>query len=120
MVPNKGAKWRRYRVSRRVVGHAGSGYYAATKLAVEGLSEALAQEVKPLAIHVLIVEPGPLRTNFGRSAKQSPKVIGGYENSAGKHRREILEHSGKQPGDPARAAEAVINGAAVSPTRRYI
>ena len=98
-----------------VIGHAGSGYYAATKFAVEGLSEALAQEVEPLGIHVLIVEPGPFRTNFGRSVKQSPNIIADYENSAGKHRRETIEHSGKQPGDPARAAEAVIE-ALQSPT----
>jgi NAD(P)-dependent dehydrogenase (short-subunit alcohol dehydrogenase family) len=98
-----------------VIGHAGSGYYAATKFAVEGLSEALAQEVEPLGIHVLIVEPGPFRTNFGRSVKQSPNIIADYENSAGKHRRETIEHSGKQPGDPARAAEAVIS-ALQSPT----
>jgi NAD(P)-dependent dehydrogenase (short-subunit alcohol dehydrogenase family) len=98
-----------------VIGHAGSGYYAATKFAVEGLSEALAQEVEPLGIHVLIVEPGPFRTNFGRSVKQSPNIIADYENSAGKHRRETIEHSGKQPGDPARAAEAVIK-ALQSPT----
>jgi NAD(P)-dependent dehydrogenase (short-subunit alcohol dehydrogenase family) len=98
-----------------VIGHAGSGYYAATKFAVEGLSEALAQEVEPLGIHVLIVEPGPFRTNFGRSVKQSTNIIADYENSAGKHRRETIEHSGKQPGDPARAAEAVIK-ALQSPT----
>jgi len=98
-----------------VIGHAGSGYYAATKFAVEGLSEALAQEVEPLGIHVLIVERGPFRTNFGRSVKQSPNIIADYENSAGKHRRETIEHSGKQPGDPARAAEAVIE-ALQSPT----
>ena len=98
-----------------VIGHAGSGYYAATKFAVEGLSEALAQEVEPLGIHVLIVEPGPFRTNFGRSVKQSTNIIADYENSAGKHRRETIEHSGKQPGDPARAAEAVIE-ALQSPT----
>ena len=98
-----------------VVGYAGSGYYAATKFAVEGLSESLAQEVEPLGIHVLIVEPGPFRTNFGRSVKQSPNVIADYENSAGKHRRETIERSGKQAGDPARAAEAVIK-ALQSPT----
>ena len=98
-----------------VIGHAGSGYYAATKFAVEGLSEALAQEVEPLGIHVLIVEPGPFRTNFGRSVKQSPNIIADYENSAGKHRREIAEHNGKQAGDPARAAETVIK-ALQSPT----
>ena len=92
-----------------IVGFAGSGYYAATKFAVEGLSESLAQEVEPLGIHVLVVEPGPFRTDWaGRSLKQSPNVIGDYEDSAGKHRREISEHNGKQAGDPARAAEAVI------------
>jgi NAD(P)-dependent dehydrogenase (short-subunit alcohol dehydrogenase family) len=98
-----------------VTGHAGSGYYSATKFAVEGMSEALAQEVEPLGIHVLIVEPGPFRTNFGRSVKQSPNVIADYEKSAGKHRRETIERSGKQAGDPARAAEAVI-AALQSPT----
>jgi NAD(P)-dependent dehydrogenase (short-subunit alcohol dehydrogenase family) len=98
-----------------VIGHAGSGYYSATKFAVEGLSEALAQEVEPLGMHVLIVEPGPFRTNFGRAVKQSPTVIGDYEHSAGKHRRETIEHSGMQAGDPARAAEAIIK-AVQSPT----
>jgi NAD(P)-dependent dehydrogenase (short-subunit alcohol dehydrogenase family) len=91
-----------------IVGYAGSGYYAATKFAIEGLSESLAQEVEPLGIHVLIVEPGPFRTNFGRAVKQSPNVIADYEKSAGQHRRETMERSGKQPGDPARAAEAII------------
>src|ERR1039458_1904132 len=67
-----------------IVGFAGSGYYAATKFAVEGLSESLAQEVEPLGIHVLVVEPGPFRTDWaGRSLKQSPNVIGDYEDSAG-------------------------------------
>lgn len=98
-----------------VIGHAGSGYYSATKFAVEGLSEALAQEVEPLGIHVLIVEPGPFRTNFGRAVKQSPTMIADYEQSAGKHRREIIERSGTQAGDPARAAEAIIK-AVESPT----
>ena len=97
------------------VGHAGSGYYSATKFAVEGLSEALAQEVQPLGIRVLIVEPGPFRTNFGRSVKQSSNIIADYEKSAGEHRRQTIARSGKQPGDPARAAEAVIK-ALQSPT----
>ncbi len=91
-----------------IVGFAGSGYYAATKFAVEGLSESLAQEVEPLGIRVMLVEPGPFRTNFGRSLKQSPNVIADYGETAGKHRREIAARSGKQAGDPARAAEAVI------------
>jgi NAD(P)-dependent dehydrogenase (short-subunit alcohol dehydrogenase family) len=92
-----------------IVGFAGSGYYAATKFAVEGLSESLAQEVEPLGIRVLLVEPGPFRTDWaGRSLKQSPNVIGDYDESVGKHRRELAGYSGKQAGDPAKAAEAVI------------
>jgi len=90
-------------------GLAGSGYYAATKFAVEGLSEALAQEVEPLGIHVMLVEPGPFRTDWGgRSLQQSPNIIADYEETAGKRRRQVPLYSGSQPGDPARAAEAVI------------
>ncbi len=97
-----------------VVGFAGSGYYAATKFAVEGLSEFLAEEVEPLGIHVLIVEPGPFRTGFGRAVKRSSHVISDYAETAGKRLRGIVQSSGKQPGDPARAAEAVI-AAVMSP-----
>ncbi len=92
-----------------IIGFPGSGYYAATKFAVEGLSESLAREVEPLGIRVLLVEPGPFRTDWaGRSLKQSPVFIGDYEQTSGHRRREIAKVSGTQPGDPARAAEAVI------------
>lgn len=92
-----------------IIGFPGSGYYAATKFAVEGLSEALMSEVAPLGIRVLLVEPGPFRTDWaGRSLKQSPVFIGDYEQTAGKRRRGMTQYSGSQPGDPARAVEAVI------------
>jgi NAD(P)-dependent dehydrogenase (short-subunit alcohol dehydrogenase family) len=97
-------------------GSAGGGYYCASKFAVEGLSESLAQEVEPLGVHVMLVEPGPFRTDWGgRSLKQSSNVIADYAETAGKRRREMAGYSGKQPGDPARAAEAVIK-ALESPT----
>jgi len=95
---------------------AASGYYAATKFAVVGLSESLAQEVEPLGIRVMVVEPGPFRTDWaGRSLQQSPNFIPDYEETAGKRRRQLSANSGAQPGDPARAAEAVIK-ALQSPT----
>lgn len=92
-----------------IIGFPGSGYYAATKFAVEGLSEALASEVAPLGLRVLLVEPGPFRTDWaGRSLKQSPIFIADYEQTAGQRRRGMAQYSGTQPGDPTRAAEAVI------------
>ncbi len=92
-----------------IVGSPGSGYYAATKFAVEGLSQSLAKEVEPLGIHVLLVEPGPFRTDWaGRSLKQSPVFIPDYEGTAGRRRRETAAYSGTQAGDPERAAAAVI------------
>jgi NAD(P)-dependent dehydrogenase (short-subunit alcohol dehydrogenase family) len=86
-----------------------TGYYHATKYAVEGLSESLALEVAPLGIKVVIVEPGPFRTNWaGPSIKQSATRIEDYEATAGIRRGQTEQRSGKQPGDPVRAAEAII------------
>jgi short-subunit dehydrogenase len=91
------------------VGFPSSGYYNATKFAVEGLSEALAKEVEPLGIKVLIVEPGPFRTDWaGRSLKQTRNGIEDYAKTAGARRQAISSGSGKQPGDPVRAAKAMI------------
>lgn len=91
------------------VGFQGSGYYAASKHAVEGWSDALAAEVGPLGIKVTCVEPGPFRTDWaGRSLKQTPSTIADYAQTAGARLRATREISGNQPGDPVRAAEAII------------
>jgi len=85
------------------------GFYNATKFAVEGLSGALSQEVEPLGIKVIIVEPSGFRTDWaGRSANESKKQIADYATTAGASRREMRTDSGKQPGDPARAAKAIV------------
>jgi NAD(P)-dependent dehydrogenase (short-subunit alcohol dehydrogenase family) len=92
-----------------LVGFPGVGYYNATKFAVEGLSDALAKEVAPLGIKVIIVEPGPFRTDWaGRSIKQSRQPIPAYSETAGQFGMNISGSSGNQPGDPVRAAEAII------------
>jgi NAD(P)-dependent dehydrogenase (short-subunit alcohol dehydrogenase family) len=89
-----------------------TGYYHGTKYAVEGLSESLAIEVKPLGIDVLIVEPGPFRTNWaGPSIKASATVIEDYDATAGERRRQTAQRSGNQAGDPVRAAQAIIDAA---------
>ncbi|WP_433261083.1 oxidoreductase [Actinosynnema sp. CS-041913] len=86
-----------------------TGYYHATKFAVEGLSESLAAEVAPLGIRVTIVEPGAFRTNWsGPSMRQSATVIDDYAETAGARRTATLATYGHQPGDPARAAQAVL------------
>jgi NAD(P)-dependent dehydrogenase (short-subunit alcohol dehydrogenase family) len=92
-----------------LVGFPGVGYYNATKFAVEGLSEALAKEVAPLGIKVLVVEPGPFRTDWaGRSLKQTSQPIDAYAETGGVRRGAIAGGSGHQAGDPMRAAEAMI------------
>ena len=92
------------------IGFPGSGYYAATKFAVEGLSEALSKEVGPLGIKVIIVEPGPFRTHWaGRSLKTPKKPIDAYAETAVARRKQIQSYSGTQAGDPVRAAEAIID-----------
>lgn len=88
---------------------AATGYYHATKFAVEGLSASLAVEVKPLGLHVVVVEPGPFRTDFsGRSIGQSKTMIDDYAATAGERRKQTAARNGKQVGDPIRAAEAMI------------
>ena len=88
----------------------GLGYYNATKFAVEGLSEALWQEVEPLGIKVMIVEPSGFRTDWaGRSANESAQQIADYAATAGEKRRQLRTVSGNQPGDPARAVHAIVS-----------
>ncbi|MDY0882246.1 oxidoreductase [Dongia soli] len=92
-----------------IVGFPGSGYYAASKHAVEGWSDALAAEGAPLGIKVTCVEPGPFRTDWaGRSLKQTPNRIADYAETAGARLKNTTAGSGKQPGDPVRAGEAMI------------
>ena len=89
------------------------GFYNATKFAVEGLSEALWQEVEPLGIKVMLVEPSGFRTDWaGRSANESKKQIADYAATAGVWRSEMRADSGKQPGDPVRAAKAIVEAVA--------
>ena len=92
-----------------MVGFGATGYYHATKFAVEGLSDSLAIEVEPLGIKVIVVEPGPFRTDWaGRSIGQSAIRIDDYEATAGERRRQTEARSGNQPGDPVRGAQAII------------
>jgi NAD(P)-dependent dehydrogenase (short-subunit alcohol dehydrogenase family) len=92
-----------------LVGNPGSGYYAGTKFAVEGVSEALSREVAPLGLKVTLVEPGPFRTDWaGRSLQLPERFIDAYAPTVGARRKQLTELSGHQPGDPVRAADAII------------
>ena len=89
------------------------GYYNATKFAVEGLSAALRLEVEPLGLHVMVVEPSGFRTDWaGRSANESKVQIDDYAATAGATRAAVRASSGQQPGDPARAAKAILDAVA--------
>ncbi|MCB8875917.1 oxidoreductase [Acidisoma silvae] len=89
---------------------AGFGVYCATKFAVEGLSEALHDELAPLGIHVTVVEPGYFRTDFldAASLSVSPTVIADYEATAGRVRQVATGLNHNQPGDPSRLADVLI------------
>jgi NAD(P)-dependent dehydrogenase (short-subunit alcohol dehydrogenase family) len=89
---------------------AGSGLYAAAKFALEGLSASLAQEVAPVGIHVTAVAPGAFRTDFlsSHSIRKSQAAADDYDATVGKAGQAFDGMAGKQLGDPARAAEAIL------------
>lgn len=92
-----------------LVGFPAVGFYNATKFAVDGLSESLSKEVAPLGIKVTIVAPSGFRTDWaGRSAANSAVVIDDYKTTAGANKDTIRGYSGNQPGDPVRAAAAIV------------
>lgn len=92
------------------IGFPGSGYYAATKHAVEGWSDSLRAEAGPLGVRVTCVEPGPFRTDWaGRSLQQTPSRIDDYVDTVKARMEGTSGNSGKQPGDPVRAAQAMID-----------
>jgi len=91
------------------VGFPAVGYYNATKFAVNGFSEALKKEVEPLGIKVVLVQPSGFRTDWaGRSANEATNTIADYAETAGANQSAIRGYSGSQPGDPIRAAKAIV------------
>ncbi|WP_434301356.1 oxidoreductase [Corallococcus exiguus] len=102
-----------------LVSYPGAGAYGAAKHALEGLSESLAKEVAPFGVKVLIVDPGMFRTKLlGPSFRPMPELPA-YAESLGPMRAWVAQSAGTQPGDPVKAAKAIVDAVdAGSPTLR--
>jgi short-subunit dehydrogenase len=92
-----------------IANYPGFSVYGGAKWALEGISEALAAEVKPLGIKVTLVQPGPFRTDFiSRSLEKASTAIPEYAATSGKFASFLEKMKDQQPGDPAQAALAII------------
>jgi len=93
-----------------LIGFGGMSAYNASKFALEGFSEALAEEVAPFGVKVLIVEPGAFRTDFsGRSIRNASKRVVAYSGTqAGEIGHQMGQYHGSEPGDPVKAVKAII------------
>ncbi len=101
----------------------GIAYYCGSKFALEGISEALGKEVKSLGIHVTALAPGQFRTEWaGRSMDRAPRSIPAYDAIMDPIRAARQAKSGRQPGDPAKAAQALLTlvDSDAPPTRLYL
>ena len=96
-------------IGGRVGGTPGMGAYQAAKFAVEGFSEVLSTEVKPLGIRVTIIEPGGFRTDWGGSSMRTPPVSEDYDLTVGAMNRYRAATVSQWPGDPARAAKIITD-----------
>lgn len=93
-----------------LIGSSGWGIYNASKFAIEGISEALVQEVKDLGIKVTMVEPGAVRTNFLAGSLTSAQVIiDDYAATSGQRRKTLEGNNGKQPNDPLKVVKAIYD-----------
>ena len=93
---------------RGIVSSEGNGYYSSSKFALEGLTEALWQEIEPLGLRAFLVEPGPFRTGLDTRTRFSGSVIDAYEGSSGRILKIMANIKPEQfPGDPTRAATAI-------------
>lgn len=87
----------------------GISYYCGSKFALQGISETLSKELKPFNIAVTAIQPGSFRTDWaGRSMVRSPRSISDYDHSFGPIRETRMQRSGHQPGDPVKAARAIL------------
>lgn len=101
----------------------GIAYYCGSKFALEGISEALGKEVRPLGIHVTALAPGQFRTDWaGRSMERAPRSIPAYDAIMDPIRAARQAKSGQQPGDPAKAAQALLKlvDSDAPPTRLFL
>lgn len=106
-----------------LIGMPGASIYCSSKFAIEGFSEGLAREVAQFGIKITIVEPGPFRTNFldGSSIRIGARAVPDYGDFADQAKATYLDRNGKQPGDPAKLAQALLMLAATEhPPLRYL